>query len=207
MISPVNQWYLLYFLSPLAGFAVFNSFFSTGLPCDSKGNFLLEEAPVPPWDRPPTDDFSPFKNRAEFELADLIYRKDQMSASSINDLLQIWAATLPEDQDPPFINQKNLYDVIDAIEVGDTPWNSFSVSFNGEIPEGDKTPWKHAQYDVWYRDPRLILHNQLANTDFATEIDFAAKEVTDESDTQRYTDFMSGNWAWRHSVRLYILMV
>jgi hypothetical protein len=177
---------------------------SAGLPCDSQGNFLPEGALPPPWDRPPTDDFSPFKNRAEFELADLLFRKDQMSASSINELLQIWAATLPEDQDPPFVNQKHLYDTIDAIDVGDTPWNSFSVSFNGEIPEGDKTPWKHAQYDVWYRDPRVVLHNQLANMDFVTEIDFAAKEVTDENDTRRYTDFMSGNWAWRHSVCLFI---
>ena len=177
---------------------------SIGLPCDSQGNFLPEGAPPPPWDRPPTDDYSPFKNRADFELADLIFRKDQMSASSINELLEIWAATLPENQDPPFLNHRHLYDTIDAIEVGDAPWNSFSVSFNGEIPEGDRTPWKHAQYDVWFRDPHLVLKNQLANTDFATELDFAAKEVTDENDTRRYTDFMSGNWAWRHSVCLCI---
>lgn len=177
---------------------------SIGLPCDSQGNFLPEGAPPPPWDRPPTDDYSPFKNRADFELADLIFRKDQMSASSINELLEIWAATLPENQDPPFLNHRHLYDTIDAIEVGDAPWNSFSVSFNGEIPEGDRTPWKHAQYDVWFRDPHLVLKNQLANTDFATEMDFAAKEVTDENDTRRYTDFMSGNWAWRHSVCLCI---
>ena len=111
------------------------------------------------------------------------------------DLLKLWWAekssqgtpTLPEDQDPPFVSKKHLYDTIDAIEVGDTPWNSFSVSFNGEIPEGNKTPWKHAQFDVWYRDPRLVLHNQVANVDFSTEIDFAAKEVTDENDTRRYT--------------------
>lgn len=102
-----------------------------------------------------------------------------MSASSINELLQIWATILPEDQDLPFINQKHLYDKIDAIEVGEVPWNSFSVSFSGKISEGDKTPWKHPQYDVWYCDPHLVLHNQVANTDFATEIDLAAKEVTD----------------------------
>lgn len=147
------------------------------------------------------DDFSPFANRAEFELADLLFRRDQMSASSINQLLQIWAATLPENQDPPFLNKQDLYNTIDAIKVGDAPWNSFSVSFNGEIVEGDKTPWKHAQYDVWYRDPRVVLHNQLGNTDFATEIDFAPKEVCDENDTRRYTDFMSGDFVWRQAVR------
>lgn len=193
---------------PLINGTLFSSFYLScislltvfaGLPCDSEGNFLPNGALPPPWDCPPADDFSPFANHAEFELADLLFRKNQMS--NINELLQIWAATLPDDQDPPFVNKQQLYDTIDAIEVGDAPWNSFSVSFDGEIPEGDKTPWKHAQYDVWYRDPRLVLHNQLANPDFATEIDIAAKEVTDEHDTRRYTDFMSGDWAWRQSVR------
>ncbi|KAF8970181.1 hypothetical protein BDZ97DRAFT_1754180 [Flammula alnicola] len=173
--------------------------FINGLPCDAQGNFLPEGAPPPPWDHPAADDFSPFANRAEFELADLLFRKDQMSASNINELLQIWAATLPEDQDPPFINKQDLYDTIDVIEVGDAPWNSFSVSFNGEVAEGDKTPWKHAKYDVWYRDPRLVLQNQLANPDFATEMDFAPKEVCDENDTRHFTDFMSGDWAWRQA--------
>jgi hypothetical protein len=124
-----------------------------------------------------------------------------MSAGNINELLQIWASTLPDDQDPPFINKRHLYDTVDQIELGDAPWHSFSVSFNGEVPEGDTTPWKHATYDVWYRDPHVVLKNQLKNADFANEIDVAPKEVRDENGKRQYCDFMSGEWVWRQAVR------
>lgn len=174
--------------------------FLLGLPCDAEGKFLPLGAPPPPWDYPPANDYSPFTNRGAFELADLIFRKDQMSGGNINELLQIWASTLPADEDPPFINKQHLYDTIDEIELGDAPWHSFSVSFDGEVIEGDTTPWKHAAYDVWYRDPQVVLKNQLNNPDFAKEMDFAPKEVRDENDKRRYCDFMSGDWVWRQAV-------
>jgi hypothetical protein len=56
-----------------------------------------------------------------------------MSAGNINELLEIWASTLPSDQDPPFINKQDLYSTIDGIKVGNVPWQSFSVSFNGKF--------------------------------------------------------------------------
>jgi hypothetical protein len=151
-----------------------------GLPCDMDGNFLPENSPPAPWEDRSPDDFSHFQDRALFELADLLYRRDQMSASNINDLLEVWAATLSSHQDPPFANKQALYDTIDSIELGDAPWKSFSVSFNGDLNEGDTTSWKHAKYDVWYRDPRTVLHNQLGNQNFALEMDFAPKEVWHE---------------------------
>lgn len=175
-----------------------------GLPCDVNGEFLLDGAVPPAWESFPNDDFSPFTSQAAFELADLLYRKDQMSAANINNLLQIWAATLPSDQDPPFINKDDLYSTIDAVQIGDAPWSTFSLSYNGNISEGDKTPWKGSAYEVWYRDPRTILHNQLKNRDFASEIDFAPKEVYDEKGIRLFTDFMSGNWAWRTAVNGFI---
>jgi len=88
---------------------------------------LPEGAPPLPSDPATMDDFSPFKNRAAFELADLIFRRDQMSANDINNLLHIWAATLPQDQDPPFVNKQELYKMIDSISHGDAPWHLFSI--------------------------------------------------------------------------------
>ena len=171
------------------------------MPCDVNGEFLPEGAPPPPWDHLLPADFSPFENRTAFELADLLFRREQMSAGNINDLLQIWASTLP-DQDPPFNGKQDMYDTIDRITEGDAPWQTFNVSFNGEIPEGDTTPWKHAKYNVWFRDPRIVLHNQLRNTDFANELDLAPKEVRDENSKRQYEDFMSADWAWRQAVRV-----
>jgi len=123
-----------------------------------------------------------------------------MSAPNINDLLQIWATTLPPGQSPPFINKQDMYSSIDAIEDGNAPWASFSISFNGEIEDSDMTPWKRASYEVWYRDPKAVLHNQLKSQDFANEMDYAPKEVRDDNGRRHYMDFMSGDWAWRQAV-------
>ena len=60
-----------------------------GLPCDADGNFLPEHAPPPPWEARPPNDFATFNDSAAFELADLLFRRDQMSGTLINELLQI----------------------------------------------------------------------------------------------------------------------
>jgi hypothetical protein len=112
------------------------------LPCDAQGNFLPEGAYPPPWDEHPDDDFATFKDAAAFELADLLFRRDQMSGTNINDLLQIWASTLSEDQDPPFASKNEMYNTIDNLSLGDAPWKCFSVKYNGEIAEDDTTSWK-----------------------------------------------------------------
>ncbi|KAF8868321.1 hypothetical protein BD779DRAFT_1684189 [Infundibulicybe gibba] len=152
--------------------------FINGKPCDRYGNTLPEGSPPPPPEySPPLNDFTPYNNRAEFELADLLYRRTQMPATQINDLLQIWATTLPADNDPPFVNKQDLYDTIDLSPLGGVPWESFGVSYNGD----------------------MVLQEQLKNPDFAKEMDFAPKRVFDPDGKRCYTDFMSGNWCWRHA--------
>ena len=156
---------------------------------------------------PPPDDLSPFETRPQFDLADLLFRKNQMSGSNINELLQIWTSTLLPEEDPPFISKDHLYNTIDAIELGEVPWNLFSVSFNGDIPEGDTATWKRSSFHVYFQDPRTVLHNQLGNPDFATEMDTAPKEVHDESGTRRYTDLMSADWSWRQAVIFFFFYI
>jgi hypothetical protein len=115
--------------------------------------------------------------------------------------MQVWAASLRQDGDPPFANKEDLYNTIDMTLLGDIPWDSFTVSFNGELDGGEVPPWKVKSYDVWYRDPRAVLKGQLSNPDFAKEMDFAPKEVHDAvTGSRRYQNFMSGRWAWRQAV-------
>ncbi|KAF8323650.1 hypothetical protein F5887DRAFT_1207891 [Amanita rubescens] len=153
------------------------------------GDFLPNNAVPPPWEDPGPDDFSPFRDRADFELAELLYRDVQMPKSSISRLMQIWACKLDDpDDEPPFLHAEDLYDTIDAIELSDVAWQSFSVSYNGTVREGEDAPWKRASYELWFRDPLQVLKNQLANRDFAKEMDIAPKK-----------DLMSGQWAWRQA--------
>ncbi|KAF7324410.1 hypothetical protein MVEN_02643500 [Mycena venus] len=93
-----------------------------------------------------------------------------MSAGAIDELMQNWAAR-EGAPDPPFADHKDL-------------------------------SWPHsvAVLRVYICDPRLILRRQLANPDFKDDMDFAAKRVYAADGTREYMDFMSGNWAWRHSL-------
>lgn len=130
-----------------------------------------------------------------------------MSGGDINELLDIWGESLLEDlnedldaRPSPFDNKQELYDAIDSIKNGDVPWESFNINF-ADAAEGETTSWKLTEYPVFFRDPRKVLHNQLSNRDFSKEMDYAPKVVNDKSDTRRYCDFMSGQWAWRQAVR------
>jgi len=42
----------------------------------------------------------------------------------------------------------------DAIEQGDVAWSSFSVSYNGELPDTSSgatiPPWMTQKYEVWF---------------------------------------------------------
>ncbi|KAF9038038.1 hypothetical protein BJ165DRAFT_1416799 [Panaeolus papilionaceus] len=132
-------------------------------------------------------------------INDMLFHETQMSASQINKLLEIWAATLPDDEDPPFLSKDNMYRTIDDIQLGDVPWRSFSISYNGKVAPDNTASWKTKEYNVWFRDPQSVLHNQLSNPDFAKEMDFTPKVVTDRFGRQQYSDLMSGQWAWRQA--------
>ncbi|KAJ6548027.1 hypothetical protein B0H10DRAFT_2383376 [Mycena sp. CBHHK59/15] len=170
-----------------------------GRPCDRDGNFLLPNTPPPSRAHPPADDFTPYTDRLDFDLADLLYRRVQMPASAIDELMQNWAARPESVGNPPFADHDDLYDTIDATEIGHVPWESFEVTYNQPVPAGDTTPWKTKPYTVHFRDPRQVLKNQLANPDFKSEMDFAPKQVFQDGNIREYEDFMSGNWAWRQA--------
>lgn len=176
----------------------------SGRPCDSEGNYLpLGTPPLPPI-HPPLGDYSPFKDCAQFEIADFLYQSEQMSQGNINDLMQLWSATCPPDLgvSAPFAGTEHMHSMIDVSPLGGIPWQAFSVQYNGPLPEGDPPPWMTAEnYDVWFLDPREILQNQLANQDFDGEMDYAARQVYVDGNKCEFTDFMMGNWAWRQSVR------
>ena len=150
-----------------------------GRPCDADGNDLPDGAPPVHDAQQPPGNYFPFGSRREFELADFLYRKEQMSATKIDELMDIWAAFQQDDEgepDPPFADAKNMYETIDQMELGDVPWQAFSVKFNGDVPE-DAPGWMMASYDVWYRDPLMVIEGQLGNPDFNNEMDFAPKQV------------------------------
>ncbi|KAG1896783.1 uncharacterized protein F5891DRAFT_1192680 [Suillus fuscotomentosus] len=171
-----------------------------GRPCTADGEFLPHGAPPTPMPQKAPDDWSPYHNRIEFEAAEFAFKKCHMSAKNLDFLCDLMAATLMKHRDvPPFADHKDLHNVIDATQLGDVPWQSFSVQYTGERPEV-VPPWMDDEFDVWYRDPRAMAHNILANPTFKDEIDYTPFHEYDASDkTRRWKDFMSGDWAWKQS--------
>ncbi|KAI0080515.1 hypothetical protein K474DRAFT_1704591 [Panus rudis PR-1116 ss-1] len=172
-----------------------------GTPCNSTGQYLPPDSPPPLPPMRAADDYGPFESRTQFELADFLYRQSQMGNKKIDELMQLWNDTLPEGTSPPFADHTHLHDLIDSIPLGDVPWQSFSIKFEGPIPEGEVPSWMQKDYDVWYRCPREVIRQQLCNTDFAKHMDYAPKRVFRDR-KREYEDFMSGNWAWKQADEL-----
>jgi hypothetical protein len=173
-----------------------------GIPCDSEGYDLPPNAPPPPTEPADTNDYFPFKNEEEFQLANFLFSRVQMSAGNTTVLMDLWAAIQQADNieaNPPFKNAKDLYDTIDSIPLGDTPWEGFKVKYDGEIPQHAPS-WMKKEYEVWYRNPLEVMEAQIGNPDFANEMDYAPKEVCGRNKKRQYTDLMSGQWAWDQAV-------
>src|SRR6267142_1904552 len=62
-------------------------------------------------------------------------------------------------------------------------------------------PWMDDVYEVWFRDPRLLVQGIISNPDFASEFNYAPyHEYLDK--VHQYQGMMSGNWAWRQAVSI-----
>ncbi|KAI9441550.1 hypothetical protein H4582DRAFT_2110388 [Lactarius indigo] len=152
----------------------------------------------------PPDDWSPFKDAAHFLLADFLFRKAQMSASNITELFDFWALSVEKyDIVAPYDSHRTLYATIDAIQDGDAPWQCLSVNAASDDDPQHAPEWRREEYEVWYRDPDVVIRNLLDNPDFASQFDTAPYIMTDTQGEHRWTDFMSGQFAWRRSEMIY----
>jgi hypothetical protein len=123
-----------------------------------------------------------------------------MSAGNIDELLNIWAESKENEGDPPFKSHEHLYETIDATRHGDAPWRCFVVSYNGEASPPCPS-WQLGEWEVFYRDPDVVLTHMLDNPDFDGQIDYAPYVGLDNAGKRYWSDFMSGNFAYRRCVR------
>ncbi|KAG2029774.1 hypothetical protein BDR03DRAFT_936783 [Suillus americanus] len=165
------------------------------------GLFLEDGAPpAPPPDKSP-DDWTPYRDRVEFETAEFLYGHNQMSAGDINILLDLWAMTLLKYDDKLlFADCHNLHRTIDNTPLGDVKWQLFKVRYTGEKPTSNVPPWMDQSHDVWYHDPHEVIQNMLGNPDYEKEMDYRPfREYSADGDKQQWQDFMSGDWAWNQA--------
>jgi len=169
-------------------------------PCDEEGNFLPEGTPPGCVESRVPGDWSPFNSRDEFELADLLFTRTEMSRGQVDELMQIWASRSAVDGGTaPFADSKDLHDTVDAIEEGDAPWYSFRVGYNGERPQGQAPSWMDDSHQVFYRDPQQVVRMFLSNHKFDGNFDYIPYREY-ENGERKWGDFMSGNFCWKQAV-------
>ncbi|KAG1888701.1 hypothetical protein F4604DRAFT_1877237 [Suillus subluteus] len=155
-----------------------------GHPCDKHGNFLPDGMPPPPTTEPKScDDWTPFRNHVEFEMAEFLYIQNQMPANQADRLLNLWATTLlKHGESPPFADHQDLY------------YHRFNSFGRGEV--ASYPLWMDGSYDVWYRDPREVVRNMLANPAYSDEMDYRPYcEYSTDGDERQFRDLMSADLA------------
>ncbi|KAI0371809.1 hypothetical protein BV20DRAFT_165857 [Pilatotrama ljubarskyi] len=173
----------------------------TGCPCDIHGIPLPPGAPPPLHSTQGPNDWFPFRDRIEFETAEFLYKRVQMSQPKIDTLMDLWAASLVQfGGTPPFASHRDMGCVIDSIPHGDVPWESFTVTYNGPLPStGVVPPWMTQEYEIHFRDPRLATIWMLRNPDFNGEFNVTPYREYNEDGEREYTNLMSADWAWRQA--------
>ena len=106
-------------------------------------------------------------------MAEFLYKKVEMSAGDIDELMDIWATSKAVDHEldsdceeiSPFSSHEHMNTTIDEIKHGDAAWKSFTISYAGDLGQ-DPPSWQLQDYQVWYRDPDIVATNMLDNPDF-----------------------------------------
>ncbi|TFK23429.1 hypothetical protein FA15DRAFT_656761 [Coprinopsis marcescibilis] len=175
----------------------------TGQQYDENGNPILEGKAPPP--RPQKENqWAPFEDDLQFEIADFLYRQEEMSQANVNHLLYLWGRTLMKHGATmgPYDNYQHIFSTIDSIEHGDAPWECLKVKVNEDLDEAAPF-WKTKEYDIWFWEPDLVLKNLLANPDFHGQFDYAPYIEVDAEDKRQYSDCMSGDYSWKHADTIY----
>ncbi|THH14956.1 hypothetical protein EUX98_g9537, partial [Antrodiella citrinella] len=166
---------------------------------NATGNHIPPNSPPPTTAQPP-DDWTPYDSRLDFEMAEFLFKKTQLSRSNVDWLMDAFTAFgYANGTPPPFTDTKDMQGTIDSTPLGDAPWYSFAAQYTGPQPEHNVPAWMNASYDVWCRDPRTLIRNMLANPDFKDEFDAAPYREYDGDDIRQYSNLMSGDWAWQQA--------
>ena len=129
-----------------------------------------------------------------------------MSAGNINIITGFWLASLaPHHDSPSFESEKELYNTIDSTPLGDIPWQSCTLNYQGSLhetlgPNSKSPPWITADYNIWFCDVCFLVQEMICNPDFTGEFDFAPYQEYSTDGQHQFEDFMSGDWAWKQVV-------
>jgi Plavaka transposase len=130
-------------------------------------------------------------------MAEFLYFQARMSAANIDALMPMIAKS--RHGEFLFRDHSDLYNTIDASDIGDVPWKSSCFQYGGKIPDDQVPEWMTAEYEIHYRDPRDVIKNMIADTTFKHAFDYVPYQEFDEDGDRRYENLMSGDWAFHQA--------
>ena len=176
-----------------------------GTPCDQEGYDLESGVPPPSRTADTLHNWGPFDSQIQFETADFLFKKTEMSQGDVDILMRLWASTTA-DNCAPFENHHDMLAAIDSIKDGDAPWRSFSAKYSRDPPRTNPPDWMVKEYTVYYRDPLTVIRNMISNPSFDGQFDYSPYREF-ENELQQWTDVMSGDWAWEQAVSFQLFRV
>ena len=121
-----------------------------------------------------------------------------MSAANTDGLM----ATIANLREGEFIfkGHNDVYNTIDASDLGGVPWQCSTFRYQGDIPDDQVPEWMTALYEIYYRDPHDVIGDMIADTTFKHAFDYVPFQEFDEDGDRRYENLMSGDWAFHQAV-------
>ncbi|KAI0289302.1 hypothetical protein BC826DRAFT_1092819 [Russula brevipes] len=154
-------------------------------------------------DATPSNPWNPFPDRLAFEFADYHFTELQSSEAQINRALDHWlASTLLAGGDAgniPWRNAREMYATIDSIKEGPAPWTTVKFRYTGPLPAGKPPKWMLETYSLCFRDPHIVLLNQIASPDFQDHFNYAPYMQFNAKRDRVWSNLMSGSWAWEEA--------
>jgi hypothetical protein len=126
----------------------------------------------------------------------------QASAGNINQLFKIWAANnvaFFDGAKPVFANVEELHSAIDGSTYGGAAWRELEFKYDGHVDD-NSPPWKKATYVSHTWNTLEVVKNMAASSEFRDKWDTVPIEEYTEGHERRYSNFMSGRWAWQEAV-------
>jgi len=100
-----------------------------------------------------------------------------------------------------------MYKMIDETPLGDIPWSSFTLQYNGEKLTDNVPHWMDVTFQICYHDPRMVIHDMLGHPGFKDNMDYILyREYDPKTWKQQWQDVMLGDWAWMQAVHFFFLV-
>jgi hypothetical protein len=88
-----------------------------------------------------------------------------------------------------------MYQTIDSIKAGPTPWKTVRIHYTGSLPARTPLKWMCESYNLCFHDPHLVLLEQIASPDLHGHFDYIPYMQFNAKKDHVWLNLMSGSWA------------